>query len=672
MKRWKPATVCVIRRLAACALMFALGCCCDAQAKAPPEWLKPLLAEDAAEFGRGSDAVRLLDFSHVTHMPDQRVRRVQRGVVRVLTAQGKVHAACAYAFNANVEKVVAARAWTLSPDGTRVEGDWSQRDFVDVALKVGAVFWPQQRVLSHGAAARVKVGGVFAWEFEVESKAGIADINWTPATDLPLLRAVLEVTPVAGGRLLWHATHPSFEPPEAGASPGALRWMLERKAAFSTEEEKPPGFMPASRVLSVRAVPPNGADPLSSWSELASLAATLIEPRIVVTPEIQAKAEALVAGKTARWDRIRALAEFTQREITYLAVILDKDYLAGYRPHEAGEVLRNRYGDCKDKATLFAALMRAVGEAGHVVLVAAGNPRAVYPDWPSACFNHAIAGVPADAVVPVGWPVVEAGPLGRLVLFDPTDPNTPLGMLPAGDQGGFGLVAAKGTTGLVSLPFDDAKATRHEMTIGAQFDADGTLQAEVTEEAWGRVAVLQHVTRENLRQERYTANLEARLRESLTLVEALRWKDAWEPEEARWLLNYQFAAPRYVRRTAGNLMLLNPLVVLSKLELPAWKTKQEGVVLSPSLQLRRTVRLKLPAGSTIEELPEDWSGKAAAAECRLTCRLDGQALLCEFELVQRGGFQDKDAYEGLRQLYQQVREAEKRPALIRRAVSGAR
>jgi hypothetical protein len=35
-----------------------------------------------------------------------------------------------------------------------------------------------------------------------------------------------------------------------------------------------------------------------------------------------------------------------------------------YRPHTAGEVLVNQYGDCKDKHTLFAALLKAAGHSG--------------------------------------------------------------------------------------------------------------------------------------------------------------------------------------------------------------------------------------------------------------------------------------------------------------------
>jgi len=43
--------------------------------------------------------------------------------------------------------------------------------------------------------------------------------------------------------------------------------------------------------------------------------------------------------------------------------------LSRYTPHGAPDVLINRYGDCKDKHTLFAALLQSVGVAAYPALV---------------------------------------------------------------------------------------------------------------------------------------------------------------------------------------------------------------------------------------------------------------------------------------------------------------
>jgi hypothetical protein len=384
---------------------------------------------------------------------------------------------------------------------------------------------------------------------------------------------------------------------------------------------------------------------------------------------LKAKAAGLIAGKSSRWGRIRALTEFVQKEVSYLAVVLDTDYLAGYRPHATDEVLRNRFGDCKDKASLLVSLLRCIGEDGFVVLAAAGNPKAIEPSWPSARFNHAIAALPADEAVPASWPTIDAGPLGRLVVFDPTDPNTPLGVLSSGDQGGFGLVASAKSEGLVRFPIATAEANRFETTVRATLDARGDLLVKVEEVSSGGIGVALHAARENLRSERFTPVLETRLRENLSFMEQLQWKDTWQAASAEWRLEYDFKAPRYARRTGGSLIMVSPQVVFSKTRMIPWKTKQDGVVWTSASTQRKTVHLALPAGAVVEEVPENLKMSGKFVQCRLQYRREGEEVVYDYELTQAGGFLAQQEYEGLRTFIQKVQEAERRPILIRAAAA---
>jgi hypothetical protein len=421
----------------------------------------------------------------------------------------------------------------------------------------------------------------------------------------------------------------------------------------------------APRGFSVRHILPGNVASIETWVDLARLAAGVIEPRMAIDPTVKAKAEALVAGKNSRWERVRALSEFVQKEITYLAVYLDKDYLAGYRPHACGEVLKNRFGDCKDKASLFVAMLRAIGEEGHLVLVAAGNPKAVRPDWPSARFNHAIAGVPADSAVPASWPVVDAGPLGRLVLFDATDPNTPLGVLSVSDQGGYGLVASTNSNGLIKLPVAPADLNLADTRVQAKLEASGLLTANVVETSTGATGVALHVARANLRNEGFSPVLQKRLRETVSLLEGLQWKDTWDRAEARWRLEYDFKAPGYARRTGGTLMLVSPPAMGAKTQMNPWRTRADGVVWRPASTTKKQVRLTLPEGATVEEMPTDVAPRYTFATASLKYRREGRDIIYDFQMTEKGGFLDQRDYENYRLALQRLQESERRPILIR-------
>jgi hypothetical protein len=66
-----------------------------------------------------------------------------------------------------------------------------------------------------------------------------------------------------------------------------------------------------------------------------------------------------------------------------------------YQPHFAAEVLANQYGDCKDKHTLFAALLAAVDIKADPALI--NSQREIDPEVPSPSqFNHVITVIPRN------------------------------------------------------------------------------------------------------------------------------------------------------------------------------------------------------------------------------------------------------------------------------------
>jgi len=125
---------------------------------------------------------------------------------------------------------------------------------------------------------------------------------------------------------------------------------------------------------------------------------------------VQAKATALTKGLTSDEDKIRAIFNDVALHIHYVGLEFG---IGRYQPHPADDVLSNEYGDCKDKHTLLAAELKAVGIDSWPVLIS--SSREIDPDTPSpAQFNHVIT------VVPSG---------GKLLWMDSTEEVAPMGNL---------------------------------------------------------------------------------------------------------------------------------------------------------------------------------------------------------------------------------------------------
>ena len=123
-----------------------------------------------------------------------------------------------------------------------------------------------------------------------------------------------------------------------------------------------------------------------TWDEVGRWYAGLQSPQVAVSAAIQAKADELTKGLSGEEEKTRALYNYVSTKFRYVSLSFG---VGRYRPHAAEEVLANQYGDCKDKHTLYAALLKAAGIQAWPALIGYGVK--VDPDVPSpAQFNHVI------------------------------------------------------------------------------------------------------------------------------------------------------------------------------------------------------------------------------------------------------------------------------------------
>jgi hypothetical protein len=592
-----------------------------------------------------------------------------RLVTRANRTAGLAALKLAFRYDPGVDRIVSCKVWVLSPDG-KARVRYGLDDFTDTVAAYGSYFWVQERVLEFNPAGKVAVGEVLAWQLEYEQER--ADLNYPYFTfleSLPCLKAEFEAVPCEGGRLIWSATSSSIAAPEPGSEPGALRWRAENIEPLP--KELPSGFIPNPDEILVQCIPAGASPTGPTWPGVAAQCARLLEPAVSVDPSIATQARALVAGKTGRWARIRALAEFVQRDIVYLAIQLDDDALAGYRPHPAPEVLRNRYGDCKDKAALLIALLREIGESGRFVLLNSGSPAATNQAWPSPDFNHAIVAIPADLDVPTSWPTIQVEGVGREVLFDPTNPVAPLGVLPAEDQGGYGLLIDSGRGRLFRFPRGSPAANSIRTTAAGTLDGDGVLKARIDRILSGLAATdFYFGTRFGRSTDEFENAVGGLVRDTNSTCADLHWSDQWDPAAAKYKLGLDFTVPGHGRQVGDGLMLVSPDLLPPKEKLAPWTGALDGVVWFSAMQFDTATRITIPPGYVVDELPDPWRQQVPTSSAEISFRVDGNAVLVSSHLERQAGFYERADYEALRALYDGLRDAARGPVVLRRVSAG--
>ncbi len=205
----------------------------------------------------------------------------------------------------------------------------------------------------------------------------------------------------------------------------------------------------------------------TDWKQVAQWYAKLQGERMTVDDSVRKKAEELTKGADTPTEKARRLYDFVARNVRYVSISLG---IGRYQPHSASDVLQNGYGDCKDKHTLFSALLRAEGIQSYPVLI--DSSRKLDADVPSpAQFDH----------------VITAARLGTgLTWLDTTPEVTPLGLILYQLRNKQAVVASEDSEGGVQrTPADSPIKTFMHFTLDGKFTEFGALDATLEVTAQG-------------------------------------------------------------------------------------------------------------------------------------------------------------------------------------------
>ncbi|MFQ3248202.1 MAG: transglutaminase-like putative cysteine protease [Glaciecola sp.] len=125
-----------------------------------------------------------------------------------------------------------------------------------------------------------------------------------------------------------------------------------------------------------------------SWEEVVNWATELFPYSAELSSAIESQNKQWLAQSSNQKDYINKVIEFTQNDIRYLGLELGQN---SHKPHTPIEVFDRRFGDCKDKALLIAALLQNAEIEAHAALISTTQRRKLLQVLPSpGAFNHVV------------------------------------------------------------------------------------------------------------------------------------------------------------------------------------------------------------------------------------------------------------------------------------------
>ncbi|MFN0101574.1 MAG: DUF3857 domain-containing protein [Bryobacteraceae bacterium] len=587
----------MIRLPAAVLLIVSAAWAAD---EAAPAWFRDAAAQKLPQLNAKAPAVVLLDEQSTSVDELGTVVERRTRVIKILNNEGRNRAVAVESYIQKAGKLRDLRAWLLQTDG--VIHRYGKDKVVETGGGGGGILYDDYRTAIINASQDAGPGTIFGFESVVESRSVFTQFSWPFQDNLPVMVSRFRLTLPAG----WESKsvtlrHAGIEPQVSG---NTSTWEM-RDLPFVERESGGPSVRSMAPRLAVGYFPSAGARTpgriIRDWKDVAAWKAELADPQAAPDDAISAKAKELTAGMNSAWDKIRAVSRYVQN-LKYVAIVTDSAKGGGYKPHAASEIFAKAYGDCKDKATLMRAMLKSLEMESRYITIFSGDRTYADPKWASPQqFNHAILAVVVPAAVQAST-VMEVEGVGRLLIFDPTDPDVRLGDLPSHEQGSWALIGGENGK-LVRMPVVPAASNPMSRQMVMKVNEDGSVQGHLRETTRGASSAYEREVRRELKEDDYRKRLErwASFSAPGSVLSNIASQDSVDGE---FTLDLDFANPRFAKRMNQRLLTVRPTAILQRIGPDVSKPERHRPVLLDAQRLVEETTVDLPAGFVVDEAPE--------------------------------------------------------------------
>lgn len=531
------------------------------------------------------NAVSLLDQGYVYVNENGTQRQMIRSVTKVLRPDAvRRNSQEAIYYDPERQRVEVVHARVIQPDGTVLENPRINDQTYGGGGGQGTVYSSYKvRVIT---LSQVRPGSIVDLQYVVEdTDVGLYhdefETNFYFGGDTPAFRFEYTVNLPETMAVQATQTKEEYAYVESVADGRRIvRWEETDLPGIRIESMMPPfsELVPSLKVTS-----------FASWDDVGRWFWALSEQQMQLPDDIKAKARDLTAGATTRDEKIKAIFRFIIDEIRYVSISFG---VYGCKPHTAERTYRARYGDCKDTAILFVAMLREVGIEAFPVLVRTFDLGDEPTGLPAArVFNHAIAYVPPGGEgEPEYW-------------LDGTAQFFAFGMIPGMDRDTRAVIVHPDGATLKRIPAGAVDTSGARDTVEAVLRPGGAGTLSVRQDQFG----------EFMPGMRGAYSAPERLRQGIQQFTQMRFPGSEltafahatpDPEDESFFA-FTVESDTLARRE-GAFFRIDPIVFPADLsqQFAGMTDRQHDVMIGIRMQTGVDFTIRLPEGAVVENLPE--------------------------------------------------------------------
>ncbi|MEO8649182.1 MAG: DUF3857 domain-containing protein [Acidobacteriota bacterium] len=626
-----------------------------------PAWLRQAAGVALPTYEKNVDAVVLLDEEQVTLSPEGKLLTVENYVVKVLNNEGRNYAVARAFYLVSTGKIRDIQGWMIRPDGSVKQYD--RKMVVDLIADPDDVY-NEGRLKIIDGSREAEPGYVFGYTVVSEDAPLFYQDNWSFQGKLPTIVSRYILNLPQG----WKASSTTFNTSEVKPQVTGTNYVWEmRDLRPIPSEPLSPSVMNLVPRIAINYSPESGGSGVNrafaDWMDVSKWAAALYDPQVVVDDAVAIKARELTVNAKTELDKIQAVGVYVQN-LQYISIDIGVGHGNGYKPRPSNLVLSRGYGDCKDKANLMRAMLRTLKIESYPIAIYSGDRTFVREEWASPRqFNHCIIAIRVSDTT--NAPTVISNPkLGRLLIFDATDPFTPVGDLPDYLQGSFALLIAGENGGLVKMPVTPPGSDRLERRIEVDLDAEGTLKGKIREQAMGQASTAFRREMRGLSASDYKSAIEGWLTRGATGMQLVSVSPTDRHGDAAFDLDVEFNAPRYGQLMQNRLLVFKPVIVGRRHAIYLTEQKRTNPIELDPTMMDESITFNLPKGFAVDELPEPVNMETPFGKYSTTfTEKDGKLIFTRNITVNRA-LVPANKYDSVRDFFAKMLDAEQSSVVL--------
>jgi hypothetical protein len=591
-----------------------------------PQWMHAVVNASLPAHDEKTNAVLLYSEDILSVQSNGKIKKLERRVYKILRPDGRAYGVVRADFDAE-SKINNMHGWCIPSQGKDYEV--KEKDAIETALlgvQNGELMTDlKSKILTIPAS---DPGNIVGYEIEQELRPYVMQDFWAfQEVNVPVREAHYSLTLPPGWeyKAFW-LNHPEL-PPSGGS--GQWQWVVNDVPAIKPEGGMPPlpsvaGFM----VISLFGSAGGRTNGFEDWRAMGKWESSLVSGRRDASPEIKKKTAEITANAPTTLAKMRALAEFMQKDIRYVAIQLG---IGGWQPHPASEIFLHKYGDCKDKATLLSTMLNEIGVESYYLDINTERGT-ITPNTPATrWFDHVVLAIrlPNELNDPSLHMVIPHPKLGRLLVFDPTDEFTPFGHLRGELQESYALLVTPDGGELVKVPQLPATLNGLVRTAKLALTSNGTLSGEFVEQRNGDYGTQQRATLKSVTKDTDRVKfIETLISHSVSTFQLTKASYSnLNQLDQPFGYQYSLVAQNYAK-TAGNLLLVRPRVLGSNASdfLEKKEPRMYPVEFDGPVRNMETIEIAMPPDYEVDDLPPAVNADYSFASYHSKTEVSGKTL----------------------------------------------